>query len=508
MSEPSQNSSTSSLEISSAANLALLAALTVFALLVMGYHPGLEDDAFYLAAIKRNLNPALFPHDAEFFRLQFQATVFDKLIALSVRLTHLPLAWTVFLWQVAAIFLLLHGCWRISRRCFTQPAAQWASVTTVAALLTLPLPGIALSLADQYLHPRTLATAAILAAIVAVLDRRLWLAGVLLAVAFSIHAIMAGFGISFCAFLFWNQRVPLQRRSSAPLAVALVLPLGWIFEPASDAWRQAAATRGFYYPAHWHWYEWLGLIAPLILLYAYWTFLKRPERSGSDSEALPPLVCSLLYYGLFQTAAGLLIMFPPGLERLRPFEPMRYLHLLYLLFFLVAGGLMGRYVLDRRVYRWLLFFLPLSAGMFYAQRQMYPASAHLELPGIAPQNAWLQAFAWIRQNTPLDSLFALNPRYMTLPGEDYHGFRALAERSALADYEKDAGMAARVPRLAPRWLKEVNAQSGWQNFQAADYQRLKRDFGVTWIILYAQDEPLEAMTCPYRNGPLQVCRLY
>jgi len=508
MSEAPQNSPTSSFDNSSLANLVLLAALTVIALLIMGYHPGLEDDAFYLAAIKRDLNPALFPHDAEFFRLQFQATIFDKLVAFSVRLIHLPLAWTVLLWQVTAIFLLLHGCWRISRRCFAELAAQWAAVTTIAVLLTMPLPGIAISLADQYLHPRTLATAAILAAIVAVLDRRLLWAGVLLAIAFSIHAIMASFGISFCAFLFWNQRVPVDRRSSVPLAAAMVLPLGWIFEPASDAWRQAAATRGFYYPGHWHWYEWLGLIAPLILLYTYWTFLKRDEPSESDGKALRSLVRSLLYYGIFQTAAGLLIMLPPSLERLRPFEPMRYLHLLYLLFFLVAGGLMGRYILDRRVYRWLLFFLPLSAGMFYAQRQMYPASAHLELPGIAPQNAWLQAFAWIRQNTLVDSLFALDPHYMTLPAEDYHGFRALAERSALADYEKDGGMAARVPRLAPRWLKEVNAQSGWQNFQAADYQRLKRDFGVTWVILYARDEPRDTMTCPYRNGPLQVCRLY
>ena len=482
--------------------------LTMVAVLIMGYHPGLEDDAFYLAAIKRNLNPALFPHDAEFFRLQFQATIFDKLIALSVRLTHLPLAWTVLLWQVAAIFVLLHGCWRISRRCFTQPAAQWASVTTIAVLLTLPLPGIAIALADQYLHPRTLATAAILAAIVAVLDRRLWLAGVLLAIALSIHAIMASFGVSFCTFLFWNQPVPLHRRSSVPLAVAMVLPLGWIFDPASDAWRQAAATRGFYYPTHWHWYEWLGLIAPLILLCSYWMFLKRGERSGSEGRALPFLVRSLLYYGLFQTATGLLIMLPPSLERLRPFEPMRYLHLLYLLFFLIAGGLLGRRLLDRRAYCWLLLFLPLGGGMFYAQREMYPASAHLELPGVAPQNAWLQAFSWIRQNTPVDSLFALDPHYMTLPGEDYHGFRALAERSALADYEKDGGMAARVPRLAPRWLKEVNAQSGWQDFQAADFQRLKQDFGVTWVILYAQDEPREAMTCPYQNGPLQVCRLY
>ena len=494
----------------SATTLVLLAFLTMFAFLVMGYHPGLEDDAFYLAAIKRNLNPALFPHDSEFFRLQFQATIFDKLIAWSVRLSHLPLAWTALLWQFAAIFLLLHGCWRISRRCFSGASAQWAAVTTVAVLLTLPVSGIAMTLADQYLHPRTLATAAILAAIVAVIDRRLWIAGVLLAIAFAIHAIMASFGISFCFFLFWSLRASETRQPSAmPVTAALLLPLGWLFEPASDAWRQAAATRSFYFIGRWEWYEWLGVFAPLILIYALQRFLRREDRS--DGSALPPLVSSLLYYGVFQTSAGLLVMLPPSLERLRPFEPMRYLHLLYLLFFLIGGGLLGRYVLDRKTYRWLLLFVPLSAGMFYAQRQMYPASAHLELPGVAPQNAWLQAFAWVRQNTPVDSLFALDPRYVTLPGEDYHGFRALAERSVLADYDKDGGMAARVPRLAPRWLKEVNAQSGWRNFQAADFHRLKKEFGVTWVILSrpaAEGPDLQEMMCPYQNHQLQVCRLY
>ncbi len=518
MSSAPQNPSSTALarRDSSATNLALLAALTVFAVFLTGYHPGLEDDAFYLAAIKRNLNPALFPHDSEFFRLQFQATIFDKLIAFSVRLSHLPLAWTVLLWQVAAVFMLLHGAWRISRRCFTQPEAQWSAVATIAVLLTLPLPGIAISLADQYLHPRTLATAAILAAIVAVLDRRTWFAGLLLAVAFAVHAIMASFGISFCAFLLWNQRVSRSRRSSAvPLAIAFLLPLGWIFEPASDAWRQAAATRGFYFLTRWHWYEWLGVFAPLFLICLYKILLDNYKIANRDGEALSSLVSSLLYYGVFQSAVGLLIMLPPSLERLRPFEPMRYLHLLYLLFFLIVGGLLGRYLLGRHLYRWLLLFLPLSAGMFYAQRQTYPASAHLELPGVAPQNAWLQAFAWIRQNTPVDSLFALDPHYMTLPGEDYHGFRALAERSVLADYEKDGGMAARVPRLAPRWLKEVNARSGWQNFRAADFQRLKSEFGVTWVILsrppddHDRQDPAElAMTCLYQNDQLQVCRLY
>jgi hypothetical protein len=517
----------------SAKNLVFLLLLTVFAFLVMGYHPGLEDDAFYLAAIKRDLNPYLFPHDSAFFAVQFQATIFDKLIAFFVRFTNLPVAWAALLWQFGAIFFLLHGCWRIARRCFAQTPAQWAAVAMIAVLLTLPVTGVGINIADQHLHPRTLATAAILAAIVAVLDRRIWFATVLLAFAFSIHAIMACFGISFCMFLWWNLRSPSKRAPSAmPIAAAFLVPLGWIFEPPSDAWRKAAATRSFYFLTRWEWYEWLGVFAPLVLLYTFHRFLQRPKETEkvteADSSALQPFVKTLVYYGVFQTIVGLAIMLPPSLERLRPFEPMRYLHLLYIFFFLLAGGLLGRYVLGRRVYRWVLLFLPVSAGMFYAQRQMYPATVHIEFPGTAPSNAWLQAFAWIRQNTPTDSLFALDPHYTQLRGEDYHGFRALAERSALADYDKDGGMAARVPSLAPRWLKEVTALNGWQKFQDADFTRLKKDFGVNWIVLSTNDliitnaagfsgvivNPMTVIqsdpvfTCPYVNQGILVCRLY
>ena len=74
-------------------NIAGLIFLTLIAFAIMGYHPGLEDDSFYLAAIKHHLSPALFPHDADFFRVQFQATIFDKLIAASLNITHFPLAW-------------------------------------------------------------------------------------------------------------------------------------------------------------------------------------------------------------------------------------------------------------------------------------------------------------------------------------------------------------------------------------------------------------------------------
>jgi hypothetical protein len=492
--------------------LAIVAGLTAFAFVVMGYHPGLEDDSFYLAAIKWRLNPGLFAHDSDFFRLQFQATMFDKLIAFSIRLTHLPILWALLLWQIAAIFLLLLGCWRIARRCFTGSDAPWAAVATIAALLSLPLPGVAILLCDPYLHPRTLATAAILAAIVAVLDRKLWRAGLWLLVAFAIHAIMACLGISFCAFLFWNLRRwrPLLPSLARPEVLSLI-PLGWLFEPASDAWRQAAATRGFLFLGSWHWYEWLGVFAPLVILFVLERFVRERYRPAAETQLLP-LISGLIYYGMFQTVVGIAVMLPMSLERLRPLEPMRYLHLLYLFFFLVVGGLLGGYVLDRRFYRWMLLFVPLSAGMFYGQRQMYSASPHVELPFGPPGSDWLRAFDWIRRNTAVDSLFALDPHYEKLPGEDFHGFRALAERSVLADYEKDGGMAARVPRLAPRWLREVTALNGWRNFQPQDFERLKSRFGVTWVVLSPVDAQFstpdpQAMICPYANQEVKVCHL-
>ena len=476
-------------------NFLLLLLLTSLAMLVQGYHPGAEDDGVYLAAIKHNLNPELFPLDADFFKVQLQATIFDKVVAGSIRLTHLPAGEMILLWQFVSVFLILWGCLRISRRGFAESHAQWAAVGLVGALLTLPVSGSALYLDDQYLHPRALATAAILAAVVAVLDRRKILAGFLLALAFVIHPLMAGLGISLCVFLAW--RVPVERFALAALAA---VPLGWIFQPTSPAWQQAAATRDYYFLSRWQWYEWFGVIAPLFLL---WWFHRLGRNDGSTVQAHVALRLAL--FGSFQLIIAVCVMLPSSLDRLKPFQPMRYLHILYFLMFLLAGGLVGQKVLRRHAYRWLLLFIPLGFGMFWAQRATFPATQHMEWPGAKPGNSWVEGFEWIRHNTPVDSYFALDPHYMALPGEDFHSFRALAERSVLADYVKDAAVATQVPSLSVRWKDEVDAQDNWRSFQAADFQRLKSRFGVNWVVL-AQPGP-SGMDCPFENHAVRVCRI-
>ena len=143
--------------------------------------------------------------------------------------------------------------------------------------------------------------------------------------------------------------------------------------------------------------------------------------------------------------------------------------------------------------------------MFLAQRALFPASAHVEWPAGTPRNEWAQAFLWIRANTPVDSLFALDPLYMELPGEDETGFRCLAQRNRLADAIKDSGAVTMFPSLAGDWWTQVQALKGWKNFRQQDLLRLKSQFGVGWAVL--ERAGVTGFDCPYQNKAVGVCRL-
>ena len=173
----------------------------------MGYHPGLEDDGVYLAAVKADLNPALYPHDADFFRLQMQATVFDNFMAGFVRVTGISVSWAELLWQLLSLYAILWAAHGIAQKLFPEIRARWAGVALLAAMFTMPVAGTALYIADQHLHPRNMATAAILFAVDRILAGKMSIAASLLLIALVIHPIMAAFGISFCLFLALSSRM-------------------------------------------------------------------------------------------------------------------------------------------------------------------------------------------------------------------------------------------------------------------------------------------------------------
>ena len=186
---------------------------------------------------------------------------------------------------------------------------------------------------------------------------------------------------------------------------------------------------------------------------------------------------------------------------------MRNLQLIYLFLFLLLGGIAGQ-TFRRHWAPVAVLFLGLCGGMCYAQRQEFPASPHIEWPGVVPDNAWLRAFEWIRRNTPQRAYFVMDPYYLERPGEDFHGFRGLAERSVLADQIKDRSVATVSPGLAEEWLKQSEAQRNWKSFGRDDLRRLKQRFGVDWVLFERASPPSPGgLTCPYQNEQVRICRI-
>ena len=471
-----------------------LGLMTAGAVSVHGYHPWAEDAAIYLPGAEKLLDQRLFPFNAQFVDSHAHLTLFPDVIAASVRVTHLPLAYALFFWHVISIGLLLFACWELTGKCFIGRTARYAGVALVAALLTLPVAGTALYIMDQYLNPRNLTAFVGILAIVQMLDRRYGSSALLLLFGAAIHPLMSAFAISFCILLFCMERFEAPR-----MMVACLFPLGF-FDLPSAAYHQAALSHSYHYPMRWHWYEWLGVIGPIVIL---WWF-GRIARSR-QMRNLELISRTLVLYEIVFVIAALLVSVPARFESLARLQPMRSLYLVYILFVLFSGGLLGEYVLKNRWWRWMALFLPLCVGMFSVQRALFPASAHIEWPGSRTRNPWVQAFEWVRDNTPHDAIFALDPYYMHIPGEDADGFRAVAQRSMLADWVSDGGAVSMFPPMAEEWLEQIRAHSGWQGLRIQDFRVLQARYGVNWVVL--QQPGVPNLECPYQNQMVKVCSI-
>jgi hypothetical protein len=497
-----------------------LSLLTAAALLIHGYHPYAEDAEIYLPGVLKILNPSLFPANAAFFGQHAGRTLYPNLIAFSVRTTHLPLPWAVFLGHLISVFLLLAASWRLASAFFGSDSrnderARWAATALMAALLTLPIAGTALYILDQYLNPRNLAAFAALFGVAEVLHRKYGFAVLWLAFAAALHPFMASFAILFSAWLILLDRFRPRtlgfadggpgghaRLFTSPVAA---LPFGITFEAPPAAYHEVALRQRSHFALRWEWYEWLGVIGPVLLFGWLGGWARRRSMKNLElvSRAMVPFV-------LVAAAVAIGLGSSPRFEALARLQPLRCMALCYMVLVVVGGGLLGQYILRGQVWRWLVLFLPLSFGMYLAQRQVFPASQHIEWPSAHPRNPWAQAFVWIRENTPADALFALNPAHMELPGEDENGFRARSERSMLADLVKDRGAASMFPPLSATWAEQIADQKNWQRFTPEDFARLRQKYGVSWVVLEQHDGPENgpaAMQCPYQNSAVRVCRI-
>ena len=476
--------------------------IALLAVVVHGYHPGADDAAIYVPAIKQVADPALYPFGSEFFLSHAHLSLCAFLVGNSARLSHLPIDLVIFAWHAACIFLLLLASWQLLETCATSRRARWGGVALLAGLLSVPVAGTALVIMDPYFTARALSTPLTIFAVAAYLAHRPGRAVAWLVLTAVIHPQMSVFGAALLACLALLPRLPLLRQKAPQQAGLMLAGIPFLFElqPARGIAREVLFSRTYFFVFQWEWYEWVGAIAPLLLLAVYaW------QRPRGSTPAGQRLARTLVIFGAAFTVFGIVLNSAARLENYTRWQPMRCFQLLYILFFLLLGALAGERLLQGKTWRWLLFFVPLATGMCFSQRAAYPFSPHVEFPGVNSANQWTRAFLWIRGNTPKDAVFGLDPNYLFIHGEDQQGFRAVAERSVLADNLKDSGAVSLFPKLAENWKAQVNAQTGWSSFGKAEYEQLARQYPVTWIL--AADPAPAGLVCPYDNGAVAVCRV-
>ncbi|RRA47553.1 hypothetical protein [Acidipila sp. EB88] len=483
--------------------LLAVALLCLFGVLVQGYHLGTDDAEIYLPAIKQVVHPGLYPFGSAFFLAHAHLSHLAFVVGNACRLLHLTPDVTILLFHVLSFALLMASAWQLAACLFVHKRALWSAVAVLACVVSVPVAGTALCIADPFLTARSLSTPLTLFALASFLNRRYLPAVAWLLLAGFVHPQMVVYVAGLMAFLLLEPAFSRAAARAVPVraAVALASPLLGTFslQPATGDYRQVLYTRTFFFMGQWAWWEWSGVVLPLALLF----WLSRQPVAGTRATMLR-LCSALVGFGLFSTAVALLLSSSTRFDSLTRLQPMRSFHLVYICMFLMLGGLLGEHVLRLRPVRWLLCFVPLAGGMLWLNLSQYPNSPHLELPGLTPRNAWVQGFLWIRDNTPTDAIFAIDPRYLERPGNDQHGFRAIAERSVLSDYFKDSGAVTMFPQLLPEWKQEQAAQAGWQHFGPQDFTRLQQQFGVSWVVL---EHPVAGMQCPFRNQAILVCKV-
>lgn len=480
-----------------------LGGLTAAALAIHGYHLGVEDGEIYVPAAKKLLHPDLYPFGTEFFLSHGHLSLFSPILAWTSKLTRVPMDWTLFAWYVVSLAAMLASCWLMVRVCFASPRARWCAMLTTTAVLTMPATNTALLLMDPYLTARSFSTPLTLFALASFLECRLLRAGVAMLLIAAIHPQMCAY-LLFLGGVIWlverrsgkaSERVPVMA------SVAAALPTGFRLAPATGAYREALFSRDYFFLYNWTWYHWIGLLAPLAFLTWFWKGNLRGTLPGFKRISF-----ALIPFGLLSIAVAAVLASSARFEMFARLQPLRTFHLITLVFVILLTGVVGEYMGKNRPWAIAALTISLAAGMFIVNRQTYPNSPHIEIPSTTSSNPWVNTLLWVRLNTPSDAVFAVDSRYFSEKLTDVHGFRAISERSELADYHKDGGVVSLFPGLADEWKQMSNATYGLNHFSIEQFKSLRDAYPViSWTVIHGS-APL-GMSCPYQQRDYSVCRL-
>ncbi len=469
-----------------------------------GYRYAASDQAFYIPAVLRHIDPALFPADASLIDSQARLTVIDEAIAAVVRVSHLSLPSLFLALYLATLCLLLAGSVRLGRHFLTEP---W-SVAALGAALTLrhAIAKTGANTLEGYFHPRELAFAIGIWALVASIERHgAWSAALLLGAA-AVHSTTAlWFGL-----LIGAAELARRRRSIGSVAVVLpaivvvavvavvsmtVGPLAGRLGRMDAAWLSVIADKDYLFPLGWPVDAWFTNLLTIAVIVVCWRARARRQRTFDGEDALVAGAVGLaivFFVWLPFNAAHVALAVQLQVGRL--FWVLDFLATIYLVWAL------GEFQPSRARARTVAIVL-IAFGMGrggYSLLVQFP-----ERPMFAMHIAngdWRDAMTWAQSTAPGSNWLA-DPLHAARYGSS---LRAAGHRDVFLEQIKDSAIAMYDRGIAVRIAERKRALAAYPWDTADGAQALARAYGLDYLVIDRELPLPEA----HRSGSLHIYRLH
>jgi hypothetical protein len=465
-----------------------------------GYRYAASDQAFYIPAVLRHLDPALFPADAPLIDSQARLTVVDETIAVLARVTRVSLPYLFLALYLLTLALLLTGAVRAGRHFFSN---RWSAVALAAALtLRHAIAKTGANTLEGYFHPRELAFALGVWALAVWIERRGAGCAVLLAGAAAIHPttgawfiLLLGFATLVRRRLPWRTVAAVAILGIAVAAVATrVGPLAGRFVRMDPAWLAVIADKDYLFPLDWPANVWATNLVTIVIVLVCWMARRAQARTFDGEHALVAGAVALvvLFFAWLPFDAAHIAL-AVQLQVSRLFWVLDFLATIYLVWMIA----------EFRTARPRARVIALALVIAAAARGGYSMLVQFhDRPLFAVHIAhgdWRDAMTWA-QSTPASSNWLADPLHAVRYGSSV---RAAGRRDVLLEQVKDTAIAMYDRSIAMRVSGRERAMAAhpWDTVEGA--QALARAYSLDYLVIDRELPLVEA----HRSGSLHIYRL-